>query len=70
MQKLKVKIDRDIDFRLFVTVEAFGVEGVVGIRRKKLADGSAQKLTQKEIVVSVTESSTESDCVLPDDTDE
>lgn len=52
MRKLKIQIDSDIDFRLFVTVEAFGLQGVVGIRRKKVSGGALPKLQQEEVVAS------------------
>jgi len=35
MPKLKLSIDSDINFNVAVTLEAFGLEAMMGVRRKK-----------------------------------
>jgi hypothetical protein len=55
MPRLKLKIDLDINFSVAATIEAFGFEAVVGLRRKvgsqavaKLAKGDTVDLTPDE----------------------
>ena len=68
MPRLKLKIDLDINFSVAATFEAFGLEAVVGLRRKvarqgvaKLAKGDTVDLTPDEYSELVPEEDTASD---------
>jgi hypothetical protein len=50
MAKIKIGIDFDIDFCVVATAEAFGFEGGVMVRRKRVAGQSIPRLSNGDIL--------------------